>query len=218
MNEPTDTAIDTLILEHGVMGQAWPTQRQLHAFARAVLAKWGIPAPVGVEPVAIYHGRCTIDCGEHGHLDMELLKMIPAGTKLYTAAQAKAAPDFYTVFARYEEEDGETGWIPLPGYSNETEHGVKNLVLEAARKEGYAGTAAGRLMELGWEIRPVYLAAAPAAPVREPLAAETITKIVMDVEQQHHFFRGTTNWAVAVGRAIEFAHGITAPSGKRENK
>lgn len=133
-------------------------------------------------------------------------------------AQAKAAPDFYTVFARYEEEDGETGWIPLPGYSNETEHGVKNLVLEAARKEGYAGTAAGRLMELGWEIRPVYLAAAPAAPVREPLAAETIMKIVMDVEQQHHFFRGTTNWAVAVGRAIEFAHGITAPSGKRENK
>lgn len=54
-------------------------------FARAVLAKWGTPAPVGVEPVAIYHGRCTIDCGEHGHLDMELLKMIPAGTKLYTA-------------------------------------------------------------------------------------------------------------------------------------
>lgn len=41
-------------------------------------------ASAGSEPVAIYHGRCVIDCGAHGHLDMELLKMIPAGTKLYT--------------------------------------------------------------------------------------------------------------------------------------
>lgn len=57
MNEtqplPTDAAIDTLILEHGVMDQAWPTQRQLHAFARAVLAKWGQPQAVAVgEPSA----------------------------------------------------------------------------------------------------------------------------------------------------------------------
>jgi len=36
------------------------------------------------EPVMIYHGRCTIDCGEHGHQDVEMLKMIPAGSKLYT--------------------------------------------------------------------------------------------------------------------------------------
>jgi len=39
--------------------------------------------PAG-EPVMIYHGRCTIDCGEHGHQDVELLKMIPAGSTLYT--------------------------------------------------------------------------------------------------------------------------------------
>lgn len=39
------------------------------------------------EPVAVYHGRCTIDCGEHGHHDMEMLKMIPAGSKLYAAPQ-----------------------------------------------------------------------------------------------------------------------------------
>ena len=46
------------------------------------------------EPVMIYHGRCTIDCGEHGHQDVEMLKMIPAGTKLYTsppAAQQQSA-------------------------------------------------------------------------------------------------------------------------------
>lgn len=40
------------------------------------------------EPAMIYHGRCTIDCGEHGHQDVELLKMIPAGSKLYTTPQA----------------------------------------------------------------------------------------------------------------------------------
>ena len=76
---------------------------------------------------------------------------------------APVAPDFYTACAWYEG-GGEAGWIPLPGYSNETEHGVKHLVLEAARKEGYKGTAAGRLLELGWEIRPAYLAPQPTQP------------------------------------------------------
>ena len=40
----------------------------------------------------IYHGRCTIDCGEHGHHDMEMLRMIPSGSKLYTAPQPAPAP------------------------------------------------------------------------------------------------------------------------------
>ncbi|GAB2471728.1 hypothetical protein GCM10027082_24010 [Comamonas humi] len=60
-------------------------------------------------------------------------------------------PAFYTVFASHNG-----GAIPLPGYSNETEKGVKDLVLTAARKEGYRGTVAGRLLELGWWIGPVY--------------------------------------------------------------
>lgn len=41
-----------------------------------------------------------------------------------------------------------------------------------------------------------------------PLPSVELMRIVMDVEQKHHFLRGTTNWAVAVGRAIEAAHGI----------
>ena len=49
------------------------------------------PQQEAQEPVMIYHGRCTIDCGEHGHHDMEMLRMIPAGSKLYTAPQP--APD-----------------------------------------------------------------------------------------------------------------------------
>jgi len=37
------------------------------------------------EPVMIYRGRHIIDCGEFGSHDMEMLKLIPAGTKLYAA-------------------------------------------------------------------------------------------------------------------------------------
>lgn len=94
----------------------------------------------------------------------------PQATRVYSFARAVLAkwgtpagagePDFYTACA-WHEGGGEAGWIPLPGYSNETEHGVKHLVLEAARKEGYKGTAAGRLLELGWEIHPVYLTPQP---------------------------------------------------------
>ena len=69
------------------------------AVMRAVLAKWGAapitqPAPQqeAQEPVMIYHGDCTIDCGEHGHHHVELLRMIPAGSKLYTAPQPTPTP------------------------------------------------------------------------------------------------------------------------------
>jgi hypothetical protein len=44
------------------------------------------------EPVMIYHGRCIIDCGEHGAHDVEMLKMIPKGAKLYTAPPAQTPP------------------------------------------------------------------------------------------------------------------------------
>lgn len=67
-------------------------------------------------------------------------------------------PEFFTVFASHNG-----GKIALPGYSNETEKGVKDLVLQAARQEGYKGTVAGRLLELGWWIGPVFASSADAA-------------------------------------------------------
>lgn len=36
------------------------------------------------EPVMTYVGKSVIDCGEHGHHNMEMHKLIPAGTKLFT--------------------------------------------------------------------------------------------------------------------------------------
>lgn len=126
-------------------------------------------------------------------------------------AGAPVAPDFYTACAWYES-GGEAGWIPLPGYSNETEHGVRHLVLEAARKEGYKGTAAGRLLELGWEIRPVYLTPqpAPAQAVAVPLTDAQIAEMMRDtwgcasIAPRH---------ALQFARAIERAHGITQKGG-----
>lgn len=51
------------------------------------------------EPVMIYHGRCIIDCGDGGHQDVTMLKMIPAGSRLFTRpAPAKPMPD---------------GWMPI---------------------------------------------------------------------------------------------------------
>jgi len=58
-------------------------QRELIAKAAAELRRLAA-LEQAAEPVMIYHGRCTIDCGEHGHQDVEMLKMIPAGSKLYT--------------------------------------------------------------------------------------------------------------------------------------
>ena len=57
-------------------GDLWPETVAL----RAALAQQA-------EPVAIYHGDCTIDCGNHGHHNVELLKLIAAGTKLYAGPQ-----------------------------------------------------------------------------------------------------------------------------------
>lgn len=63
---------------------------------------------------------------------------------------AQPKPDFYTACG-YDD----TGkLIALPGYSDVTEHGVKNRVVIRAREEGYKGTADARLAELGWEVLP----------------------------------------------------------------
>ena len=58
-------------------------------FAAAIQAQASV---VQQEPVMIYHGDCTIDCGEHGHHHVELLKMIPAGSHLYTHPAQQAKP------------------------------------------------------------------------------------------------------------------------------
>lgn len=55
-----------------------------------------------------------------------------------------------------------------------------------------------------WNTRTPQPTQAQAGAV--PLPSVELLRLVMDVEQRHNFLRGTTNWAVAVGRAIEAAH------------
>ena len=119
-------------------------------------------------------------------------------------AIAPVAPDFYTACAWYEG-GGESGWIALPGYSNETEHGVKHLILQAARKEGYKGTITGRLMELGWEIRPVYLAPQPtqAQAGAVPLTVDEVEQLIAQWSYELHGDR-----ARYLVRMTEQHHGI----------
>lgn len=63
----------------------------VEALVRQVLRDLPAPQQEAQEPVMIYHGGCTIDCGEHGHHNVELLHMIPAGSKLYTAPKPSPA-------------------------------------------------------------------------------------------------------------------------------
>ncbi len=62
-----------------------------------------------------------------------------------------------------------------------------------------------------------YLNNQPAAQDagRKPLTAVAAMHLVMDVDMQGCYVRGTTNWAVAITRAIECAHGITAQQGSK---
>ena len=97
----------------GVRDIALWTTDQLRGFAdrtHALRMEQAAPKAAPVEePVMIYHGRCTIDCGEHGHHDMEMLRMIPSGSKLYTAPQPAPAPlsdDVVRDAARYRRQGG----------------------------------------------------------------------------------------------------------------
>lgn len=53
-----------------------------HAWSGASAQRQAAPAASVDEAVAIYHGG-ILDCGEHGAHNFELLKIIPAGTRLY---------------------------------------------------------------------------------------------------------------------------------------
>lgn len=48
MTDPTDDEIDALVAAY--LGDCGPQATRVYSFVRAVLAKWGTPAPVGVEP------------------------------------------------------------------------------------------------------------------------------------------------------------------------
>ena len=86
MTEPTDDEIVALMRDG--YNCRYNDEADNIDFARAVLAKWGTPAPVGVEPFGIWHEGETED-----ESDFYLFKdsgdvACPSCIKLYTADQA----------------------------------------------------------------------------------------------------------------------------------
>jgi len=55
--------------------------------SKQVLQEW-LDTVIG-EPAMTYIGKGIIDCGEHGHHNMEMHKLIPAGTKLFKKPEIK---------------------------------------------------------------------------------------------------------------------------------
>lgn len=83
-------------------------------------------------------------------------------------------PDFYTAFG--STLDG--GEVAMPEYAHYNETGVLEKVLAGARREGFSGTAAERMVELGWRVGPVYAHLAPTA--WEPLTPERLEKLQLE--------------------------------------
>lgn len=80
MTEPTDAEIDVMVAAY--LGDCGPQATRVYSFARAVLAKWGTPAPVGVKPVAQVNAEgFIVECGD---------LLLAPGLKLYTADQVLA--------------------------------------------------------------------------------------------------------------------------------
>lgn len=79
--KPTNEQIESIHYAADWLSRSEDIGNRKHAERlRALLAAGAID---GQEPVAIYHGNGIIDCGDAGHHNIELLKMIPAGAKLY---------------------------------------------------------------------------------------------------------------------------------------
>lgn len=91
---------------------------QVKEVARRAIVEAALSA---AEPVAIYKGNGLVDCGDSGHHNVELLKLIPANTPLYAAPPApsvvvKALVDHnQKMIPRWKEiaEDGPDGNEPL---------------------------------------------------------------------------------------------------------
>ena len=107
----------------------------------------------------------TIGKGTHRTVPVELLGAVAgalsrSGNAENTLVKVRAAleeDDISAQFAGFMAFGRDNGKVvPLPGYASLSEISVKNMILHAARREGYKGTVAGRMLELGWWIEPVY--------------------------------------------------------------
>lgn len=115
--EPVARALETIREAMRYAGELLPadeaTETHLWRVAGALRVLEASPPAPTVEPVAIYHGRCRLDCGDGGHLDVELLKLIPKGTKLYTMPGDSLAPEV-PLYSTTVSPPAPQGWVSVP--------------------------------------------------------------------------------------------------------
>lgn len=76
---------------------------------------------IDLKPSMIYHGRCIFDCGDKGHHDTELLKILAKGTKLYAipSTHRVVSVEFLKVLLDYIEDCD---------YARETEDKLRAII------------------------------------------------------------------------------------------
>ena len=91
------------------------------------------------EPVMIYNGRHTIDCGEFGAHDMEMLKLIPAGTKLYTSPQPREWQELFPLEFNELMKDVDTVITQHPEFDKSQREWVTYLKVSATLRAKNGG-------------------------------------------------------------------------------
>lgn len=102
MTEPTPKEIDDLVYELRQAGRD-----DTYSLVCAVLAKWGTPAPVGVEPVASVH-RDTLAMLNSGQV-----RPWDDGARLYPASKARFDAAFVGVYTTPQPTQTQAGAVPL---------------------------------------------------------------------------------------------------------
>jgi len=120
----------------------------------------------------IYEGRCIIDCGDTGHQHVTMLKMIPAGTLLYTHAQpsepkAEPAHDDLTIAYMSGFHDGKKA---------KSEPAPEPLTGCACRWDAESNRVATCVIHQGWlDVVGEWADRAKAAEAATPQARKPLT-------------------------------------------
>ena len=126
--ELADMAVNTATYEH-LVDLANDTATRLLKERDTLRAE--LAAIAATEPSMIYHGRCIIDCGDSGHQDVTMLKMIARETKLFTRPMPAQG-----VAASMSNLPEPVAWLANYGGNVYTEAQLKQAVRDALDAQG----------------------------------------------------------------------------------
>ena len=198
---PTDAQIDAIADQHKASGHGtvWP-----HAFARAVLAKFGAPAPAATGTLT--EGRkATLAMLNSGQA-----RPWEAGVRLYPASYSRVDADYVGVFTAAQVQ----AMLPAALIAPERVNAPRKVYICKSCEGVYADAPVSSCDCMPgknefYEGHVIFSTQPPSGPAHEPLTDEQIDEIHLassdayergDVEYESHGF----------ARAIKHHHGITA--------